>query len=47
MHHLEVIDLRASYGRHQVLDGVSFPLAKGEVVALVGRWAFRVKAKVF
>ncbi|MEZ5925259.1 MAG: amino acid ABC transporter ATP-binding protein [Hyphomicrobiaceae bacterium] len=36
MHHLEVKDLHASYGRHKVLNGVSFMLAKGEVAALIG-----------
>ena len=36
MHHLEVKDLHASYGRHKVLNGIGFTLAKGDVVALIG-----------
>ena len=35
-HHLEVSGLTASYGRQPVLNGVSFTLDKGEVVALIG-----------
>ncbi|NNC01109.1 ATP-binding cassette domain-containing protein, partial [Corallococcus exiguus] len=34
---LDVVGLRASYGRAQVLFDLSFRLAAGEVVALVGR----------
>jgi branched-chain amino acid transport system ATP-binding protein len=34
---LEVTDLHAHYGRAHILQGVSFSLARGEVVALVGR----------
>ena len=33
---LEVVDLRASYGRAEVLRGVSFEVGAGEVVAVVG-----------
>ena len=36
MPHLEVSGVRASYGALDVLKGVSFSIAKGEVVALVG-----------
>jgi polar amino acid transport system ATP-binding protein len=36
LHHLEIKDLSASYGTLKVLDGISFSLAKGDVVALVG-----------
>ena len=34
---LEVRDLETAYGRSQVLFGVSFTIAKGEVVSLLGR----------
>ena len=33
---LEVIDVRVSYGRAPVLEGVSFSLQRGECLALVG-----------
>ncbi|MEM8550972.1 MAG: ABC transporter ATP-binding protein [Pseudomonadota bacterium] len=33
---LEVTDLRAAYGRIEVLHGVSLTLAQGEIVAIVG-----------
>jgi polar amino acid transport system ATP-binding protein len=36
LRHLEVNDVRASYGKTEVLAGVSFAVDKGEVVALVG-----------
>ena len=36
MHHLEVKDLKCSYGRLEVLKGVSLSLDKGEVAALIG-----------
>ena len=34
---LEVDDLRAAYGQAQILFGVSLTLARGEIVALMGR----------
>ena len=34
---LEVEDLSAAYGQAQILFGVSLKLARGEVVALMGR----------
>jgi branched-chain amino acid transport system ATP-binding protein len=34
---LEVEDLRAAYGRAQILFGVSLSLARGEIAALMGR----------
>lgn len=34
---LEVRDIRFSYGNHTVLDGVTFAVADGEVVGLLGR----------
>jgi polar amino acid transport system ATP-binding protein len=36
LHHLEIRNLSASYGKLQVLDSISLSLAKGQVVALVG-----------
>ncbi len=36
MHHLEVDNVTASYGKVQVLNGVDLTLGKGEVVALIG-----------
>ncbi|MGE0211127.1 MAG: amino acid ABC transporter ATP-binding protein [Parvibaculaceae bacterium] len=36
MHHLEVKDLKCSYGRLEVLKGVDLTLSKGEVAALIG-----------
>jgi len=36
LHHLEIQNLSASYGKLQVLDSISLSLAKGQVVALVG-----------
>ncbi len=36
MQHLVVNDVRASYGKLEVLAGIDFTLDKGEVVALVG-----------
>jgi polar amino acid transport system ATP-binding protein len=36
LQHLEVNDVRASYGKLEVLSGIDFTLDKGEVVALVG-----------
>jgi branched-chain amino acid transport system ATP-binding protein len=34
---LEVVDLSAAYGRAQILFGVSLGVARGEIVALMGR----------
>jgi polar amino acid transport system ATP-binding protein len=36
LHHLAINGLSASYGALKVLDGISFSLSKGEVLALVG-----------
>ena len=36
MHHLDIRNLSAAYGPLKVLDGVSFQVARGETVALVG-----------
>jgi polar amino acid transport system ATP-binding protein len=36
LHHLDIRNLSASYGPLRVLDGVSFTVARGETVALVG-----------
>jgi polar amino acid transport system ATP-binding protein len=36
LHHLDIRNLSASYGPLKVLDGVSFTVARGETVALVG-----------
>ncbi|MFO1090821.1 MAG: amino acid ABC transporter ATP-binding protein [Hyphomicrobiales bacterium] len=36
MHHLDIRNLSAAYGPLKVLDGVSFTVARGETVALVG-----------
>jgi phospholipid/cholesterol/gamma-HCH transport system ATP-binding protein len=33
---IEVRDLRKSFGPHRVLDGVSFSIAKGQAVAIIG-----------
>ena len=34
---IEVRDLEKSFGRHQVLEGVSFSIEKGESVVIIGR----------
>lgn len=34
---IEVRDLKKSYGSHQILDGVSFRIEKGESVVIIGR----------
>lgn len=34
---IEVCDLKKSFGSHQVLDGVSFQIEKGESVVIIGR----------
>lgn len=36
MHHLEIQDIRCSYGKQEVLRGVSLSADKGEVVSLIG-----------
>ncbi|MGX1098628.1 amino acid ABC transporter ATP-binding protein [Amorphus sp. MBR-141] len=36
MHHLEIKELSARYGRLDVLHGVTFSVGRGEVVALIG-----------
>lgn len=36
MHHLDILDLKASYGREMVLRGVTLSADKGEVVSLIG-----------
>ena len=36
MHHLEVKDLSASYGKLKVVAGVTISLDKGQIVCLVG-----------
>lgn len=33
---LDVRDLRKAYGRHQVVNGLSFQIARGEIVGLLG-----------
>ena len=36
-HMIEVRDLKKSFGSHQILDGVSFRIEKGESVVIIGR----------
>jgi polar amino acid transport system ATP-binding protein len=36
LHHLEIHGLSTSYGAHQVLQDVTLPVDKGEVVSLIG-----------
>ncbi len=36
MHHLEIVDLKASYGDLPVLEQISLTVGKGEIVCLIG-----------
>ena len=36
MHHLEIVDLKASYGDLPVLEQISLTIGKGEIVCLIG-----------
>ena len=33
---LDLVDVTKSFGRHRVLDGVTFPVARGDVVSVIG-----------
>ena len=36
MPQLELVDLRANYGDHAVLERISFSVDKGEIISLIG-----------